>query len=342
VTVLLGVAAATAAADTFGIEGSSFEIEFVTVGAPGNAPDLEGVPSPAGSVGYSYRIARFEVSEHQVLTAKALGNLSINLYLSGPDKPAMGLSWLESAIFVNWLNTSTGNHPAYKISPPPPPFVDPVYQNWSPDDPGFDPENPFRNRLAKYVIPSVDEWYKAAYHNPVTGAYTDFPTGLNSAPQPVASGTDPNTAVFNQGHSSDPANVDQAGGLSPHGTMGQGGNAFEWNESPLSGDFSDPFATRVYRGGDFSSFGGGVNDLKRTKLSGYSIWGGGQTWTMRVASITPCPGDLDGDGTVNGSDLGILLGQWGAAGSADLTIDGVVDGADLGVLLGGWGPCAQG
>jgi hypothetical protein len=32
----------------------------------------------------------------------------------------------------------------------------------------------------------------------------------------------------------------------------------------------------------------------------------------------------------------VLLGAWGVPGSADLTGDGTVDGADLGVLLGAW------
>jgi len=47
--------------------------------------------------------------------------------------------------------------------------------------------------------------------------------------------------------------------------------------------------------------------------------------------------DLNGDGVVDGADLGLLLGQWGADGPADLNDDGVVDGADLGLLLGAWG-----
>ncbi|MBM4112628.1 MAG: hypothetical protein FJ253_04525 [Phycisphaerae bacterium] len=52
-----------------------------------------------------------------------------------------------------------------------------------------------------------------------------------------------------------------------------------------------------------------------------------------------CPADLDGNGTVDGADLGELLGQWGQAGSADLDGSGAVDGADLGELLGAWGDC---
>jgi hypothetical protein len=53
-----------------------------------------------------------------------------------------------------------------------------------------------------------------------------------------------------------------------------------------------------------------------------------------------CPADLDGDGFVSGSDLGLLLGQWGpGSGSADLDDDGSVSGSDLGLMLGEWGPC---
>jgi hypothetical protein len=55
--------------------------------------------------------------------------------------------------------------------------------------------------------------------------------------------------------------------------------------------------------------------------------------------------DLDGDGMVNGADLGMLLGAWGPCPSAlkapcaaDLEGNGIVDGADLAALLGAWGP----
>jgi hypothetical protein len=49
------------------------------------------------------------------------------------------------------------------------------------------------------------------------------------------------------------------------------------------------------------------------------------------------PGDLNGDGAVDGSDLGVLLAAWGTSDAlADLNDDGVVDGADLGVLLANW------
>ncbi|MFO0962676.1 MAG: hypothetical protein U0625_07180 [Phycisphaerales bacterium] len=49
------------------------------------------------------------------------------------------------------------------------------------------------------------------------------------------------------------------------------------------------------------------------------------------------PSDLNGDGHVDGADLGILLGSWGTSGPADINGDGTVDGADLGIMLGSWG-----
>ncbi|MDZ4829510.1 MAG: hypothetical protein SGJ09_04835 [Phycisphaerae bacterium] len=54
-----------------------------------------------------------------------------------------------------------------------------------------------------------------------------------------------------------------------------------------------------------------------------------------LTPILPVAGDLDCDRVVGAADLGILLGQWGGDGSADLNGSGVVDAADLGTLLGG-------
>ncbi len=56
---------------------------------------------------------------------------------------------------------------------------------------------------------------------------------------------------------------------------------------------------------------------------------------------TPCTGDITSDGTVDGADLGILLGTWGSCTdcTSDLDGNGAVDGADLGTLLSSWGAC---
>ncbi len=56
-----------------------------------------------------------------------------------------------------------------------------------------------------------------------------------------------------------------------------------------------------------------------------------------------CPADLDLDGIVGSSDLGVLLGAWGSCGGelcscfADLDYSQDVDSADLSILLGDWG-----
>lgn len=76
-------------------------------------------------------------------------------------------------------------------------------------------------------------------------------------------------------------------------------------------------------------------------------WAGGPSVTYAavrvvlygVTPIAACPADLSGDGQVDGADLGLLLIQWGLAGSADFNGSGTVGGEDLTVLLDAWGPC---
>lgn len=52
----------------------------------------------------------------------------------------------------------------------------------------------------------------------------------------------------------------------------------------------------------------------------------------------PLGGDLDGDGVVDGVDLGQFNSLWGTDGSdgGDFNGDGIVDGGDLAILLGNW------
>ncbi|MDA0657389.1 MAG: aspartyl protease family protein [Planctomycetota bacterium] len=49
------------------------------------------------------------------------------------------------------------------------------------------------------------------------------------------------------------------------------------------------------------------------------------------------PGDVNGDGLVDGADVSVLFGSWGvSSGAADLTRDGFVDGADVGIVFANW------
>lgn len=99
-------------------------------------------------------------------------------------------------------------------------------------------------------MPSADEWYKAAYYDPDTDTYFDFPTQDGSVPTPVFSGTDPNTAVYG---GQPVADFDQAGGLSPFGTMAQGGNVREWEETAWDFVNDSPLENRTNRGGSSGS-----------------------------------------------------------------------------------------
>ncbi len=65
--------------------------------------------------------------------------------------------------------------------------------------------------------------------------------------------------------------------------------------------------------------------------------GGSVTFTGNVPSAPAVPGDFNGDGRIDGSDLGQLLSNWGNAGVTDLNGDGTTDGGDLGSLLSRWG-----
>ena len=238
----------SAQADTFGSETNTFDISFVNIGDAGNAADTTGY----GAVDYSYRIATHEVSVDMIAKANAAGSLGVTFDVRTADKPATAISWNEAARFVNWLNLSSGYTAAYNFSLQP---GDVGYSAnadislWQTGDVGYSAANPYRNANAHYFIPSENEWYKSAYFIAGALAYFDYPTGSDSAPISVVGGTATGTAVYNQPSGQGPAAVTNAGGLSPYGTMAQGGNASEWMETAFSGTNSDASNARTLRGG---------------------------------------------------------------------------------------------
>ncbi len=203
-------------------------------------------------------MGQFEISEQMIDKANAEGGLGITKDTRGADKPATSISWNEAARFVNWLNTSTGNMPAYKFAVQPGDGGYSANSNillWANTDPGYDPNNLYRNSFARYFLPSVDEWYKAAYYDPTSGVYYDYPTGSDVAPAAVNSGTAAGSAVYARPFGQGPADIMLAGGLSPYGTMGQGGNVFELEETDfdLVNGPAVTTAIRGERGGYWSS-----------------------------------------------------------------------------------------
>jgi hypothetical protein len=66
-----------------------------------------------------------------------------------------------------------------------------------------------------------------------------------------------------------------------------------------------------------------------------------EAWVAVIEGGNDCPADFDGDGTVGGGDLGLMLSAWGSDDATfDLDGSGTVNGGDLGLFLSFWGPCA--
>jgi formylglycine-generating enzyme required for sulfatase activity len=294
---------------TFGSGLNQFTMEFVTIGNPGNAPDTTGAPNPAGAVGYTYDIGKFEVSEDMITKFNASQSLQITQDARGANKPATSVSWNEAARFVNWLNTSTGNQAAYKFTTG---GVNDDIALWTSGDAGFDASNPYRNSLAKYFLPNSNEWYKAAYYNPNNSTYYDFANGSNTRPTAVTGGTTLNTAVYRQSGEAfptGPADVDQAGGLSPYGVMGLGGNVYEWEESSFDLANSSVSSSRGIRGGVWNDSSSFLSSSTRAALNPSSEF---NNFGFRVASLSSSPAAaVPEPGTLL---LGTLLGLGGYLG----------------------------
>jgi formylglycine-generating enzyme required for sulfatase activity len=254
-------AASFAGTVTFGTGSNQFQMEFVTIGNAGNAADTTGSPNPAGAVAYEYGIGKFEVSEDMIDKFNASQSLQITKDTRGTAKPATNVSWNEAARFVNWLNTSTGGFAAYNFT------TGDVNDNiavWTAADTlDYDATNPYRSKRATYVLPSYNEWYKAAYYNRTNSTYYNFANGSDTAPGAVASGTADNTAVYNQSFDQGPADVNLAGGLSPYDVMGLGGNVSEWEESSDDLANSSGSSSRGIRGGRWSSSFSGLSSSSR-------------------------------------------------------------------------------
>lgn len=252
---VLALTVTSAHADSFGSGGNAFTIDFVTIGDPGNANDsgTTGLySSPYGGVGYAFRMGTYEISEDMIAKANTLGGLLITKDTRGVNKAATRVSWNMAARFVNWLNVSLGYAPAYNFAVQPGDGGYTGNENlvlWTVSDAGYDAGNLYRNSNARYVLPSENEWYKAAYYSGSGTLYYDYATGSDVIPTAVASGTGSGSAVYGQSFATGPADTTQAGGLSHYGTMGQDGNAYERLESAFTAPNDSPSEIRAIRGG---------------------------------------------------------------------------------------------
>lgn len=211
---------------------------------------LNPVPSRLpGSVSYIYNIGKYEISRDMIAKANSAGNLGITMWNmtsfggNGANRPATGISWNEAARFVNYLNTSKGYQAAYNFTTS---GANDNISLWGAGQ--YSGDNQFRHKDAYYFLPSEDEWFKAAYGSP-SGTWYKYSTGSDSTPMSVSGGTTAGTVVYN--NQSSPADITNAGGLSPYGTMAQGGNAWEWMESDTFYPSDEAAGSRILRGGSW-------------------------------------------------------------------------------------------
>jgi len=166
-------------ADIFGSGGNAFTIDFVTIGNPGNPVDTGTTGnyfSSYGGVGTTFQMGKYEISEDMINKANTLGGLLITRDTRGVNKAATGVSWNEAARFVNWLNVSSGSSAAYKFAVQPGGGGYTGNENlvlWTVSDAGYDAGNLYRNKKARYFLPSENEWYKAAFYSGSGTTYFD-------------------------------------------------------------------------------------------------------------------------------------------------------------------------
>ena len=296
------VAIGTAGADTFGDGANQFTLDFVPISAATNPTPTQttaGGLDGFGIVEYDYRMGVHEITNAQWDKFKAELGVPVtgspsNAYdedfnnrgTGTVDVPTNDVSWYEAAQFVNWLNTSTGHHAAYKFTGTQG-TSDYTFATWHASE-AWDGTNLYRHEEAYYFLPDEDEWFKAAYWNGTE--IQDYATKPGEALHQGdgISGTGWN--YFDDGYAMNPDGSWNVGSGSEelNGTYDMMGNNWEWMESPSSDASYGAGSSRGVRGGNWYSSGSmgassrGISDSPTNE----SLFCG-----FRVASI-PEPGSL--------------------------------------------------
>lgn len=270
VVVLLAVVN-IARADTFGTGANQFTIDFVNIYNAGNAGDSTGY----GAVSYNYSIGKYEITNSQwdafvSAAGVPIGNPSDaydrSAYYTGAQLPTNSVSWYESIQFCNYLTSGNKSEGAYLFSGD---------KADAGDFLGIDRDSAVSTYGTVYVLPTQDEWYKAAYYKPDDSGYSLYANGQSTIAEAD------NGWNYYGGSYSEPWNV-STGTEEQNGTFDMMGNVSEWTETISISSF------RGIRGGSISNNG---NELSSANWYNYSPADEVGTLGFRVASV-PEPATL--------------------------------------------------
>ena len=289
----------TVTASTCILASSAFaaiEIQTSYVGDYGNANGNANDSTGYGSVNYGYRVGTYEVTNSQYVSflnatgsTNAHGLYNSNMYssvhggiqksgISGSftysvkggmgEKAVNYVSFWDAARFTNWLTNGQGSGSTetgvYILT------VDGITNNTI-----------TRNATAwdagGVAVASENEWYKAAYYQPVgasgdTDSYWLYPNASNSIMTANANYANSGGTLTDVGTYSEDGSY--------YGTFDQGGNVWEWNDTIVS------YANRGLRGGAFINNGDGLKASRRDSYNpAYEGYNGG----FRASSLAPIP-----------------------------------------------------
>jgi formylglycine-generating enzyme required for sulfatase activity len=243
----------------------------------GGAPTVGfGVDAVVGAVSYTYQIGAYEVTNSQyvdflnskaasdpfglynasmgssarggIVQTGASGSYTYSVKTDMGDKPVNFVGFFDALRFVNWLSNGQGLGDTESGS----------YMLLGGTAVPSNADTVSRNSGATWVLPTVNEWYKAAFYDPRTEAeggpagddhYWLYATQSDTEPTSATADalgniSNPGVNVANWGNTADwnsqDGNVTTVGSAgiqsaSYYGTYDQNGNVYEWNEDLISG-----------------------------------------------------------------------------------------------------------